>query len=194
MIVRIWRLWLTEFGDALRGHDHANLVAVIHGVWNWTWRPWSYEMGGYDQLSQETSLDTMDMQMCRLWSTECWDILGGHNGVNLEAVIEWLWTYTWWRWLSELWRHCSTVCIDAHGGRDRATVAAVNKRVWSWFEDTTMWTWRLWSTEFRHILGGHDRLSLVMNLVTLIIQTWRLLLREFGDAFGGHDHVMLEGY
>jgi len=42
MIVLTWRSKSSEFGDALGGHDHANLEVVIERVWKCTWRPrWS---------------------------------------------------------------------------------------------------------------------------------------------------------
>jgi len=40
-----WRPWSSEFGDALWGHYHANLKAVIGEVWTYTWRRWSSEFG-----------------------------------------------------------------------------------------------------------------------------------------------------
>jgi hypothetical protein len=60
---------LSEFGDALGGHDGARLEmqleAVIEGLWRYAWRPQSSELG---------------------------DALGGHNRASLEmhwqAVIE----------------------------------------------------------------------------------------------------------
>ena len=37
--------WLSEFGDALGGHDRANFEVVAERVWRCTWSPWSIEIG-----------------------------------------------------------------------------------------------------------------------------------------------------
>jgi len=45
-----WKLWLSNLGDALGGHDSGTLEmpleAVIEPIWRWTCRRWSTETGG----------------------------------------------------------------------------------------------------------------------------------------------------
>jgi len=66
--------------------------------------------------------------------------LAGHDHVNLEAIIEWVWRYSW-----------SSEFGHALGGRDQGSLGmhleAVIKRVWRC-------TWRPWSTEIGAVLGG----------------------------------------
>jgi hypothetical protein len=50
-----WRLYWSGFGDAIAGHDHANLEAIIVEDWRYT-------------NKQESS--------------ECGDALGDHDGAN----------------------------------------------------------------------------------------------------------------
>ena len=79
VIERVWRctwsLWLSEFGDALGGRDHANLQAVMGAGWRYTWTLWLSEFGGHHSASLE---------------------------IHLEAVIKWVWEWTRWPWLGEL--------------------------------------------------------------------------------------------
>jgi len=65
------RPWFSEFGDALGGHDHGNLEAVIGRVWTcaWagmivrTWRPQSCEfgatLGGCDRARSDEFLEVV---------------------------------------------------------------------------------------------------------------------------------------
>jgi len=59
----------SEFGDALGGHDRANLQAVIEQVWICTWRLKSSEirdaLGGQDRASLEMHLEAMMVRTCK---------------------------------------------------------------------------------------------------------------------------------
>jgi len=86
--------------------------------------------------------------------------------MQLEAVIEGIWWYTWRPWSSEF--------VDALGGHHRATLEAVIEWVWRY-------TWRPWSREYWDALGGRDRASLE-------ICTWR----PWSCQPGGHNRASLE--
>jgi len=65
------------FGDALGGHAHENLEAVIEPVRRYTCRPWSSEsgdiLGGRDQASFEMHLQAMIEQDWRsTWGRSIW--------------------------------------------------------------------------------------------------------------------------
>jgi len=100
--------------------------------------------------------------------------------LNLEAVIERIWTCTWMSRSSEL--------RDALGGHERANLAmhfeTVITRV-SWCN------WRSWLSEFRDTLRGSDQARLEMQLETNIEWTqrctWRPWSSKFRDALGGQD-------
>jgi len=103
-----WRPGSSEFGDALGGHDCANLQAVIRRVWKYTWRPWSGDfedaLGGRDRASLEMHLEakikwTQKMHLeavihrvwrctLRLWPSEFGDALAGYNRARLEEYLE----------------------------------------------------------------------------------------------------------
>jgi hypothetical protein len=59
-----WRLRSSEFGDALGGHDSANLDAVIGRGWRCTWGPQSSELrdasGGHDRARLKEYLEEVD--------------------------------------------------------------------------------------------------------------------------------------
>ena len=65
-----WRLWSSEFGDALGGHDCTNLEDVIKQVWRCTWRLRSSvfgdELGDRDRASLERHFEAVFMQTRRL--------------------------------------------------------------------------------------------------------------------------------
>jgi len=81
-----WRLRSSEFGDALGGHNRANLHCVIDRVWRYTSRP---------RLSE--------LRRCtwRPWSSEFGDVLWGCDSegleMHLQAMIERDWRSTWRR-------------------------------------------------------------------------------------------------
>jgi len=52
MIVRCWTPQLSEFGDALGGHDWASLQIC-------TWRPWEWELGGCDFARLEMYMEAI---------------------------------------------------------------------------------------------------------------------------------------
>jgi len=100
-----WRPWLSEFGDALRGHDHANLQAVIERVWRFIWRRWSSDFGG--------ALGRRDRVILE---------------IHLQAMKERDWRSTWWRSIwREVRRHlrlCSLVNLELWECRELSTTSA----------------------------------------------------------------------
>jgi len=112
MIEWTWRCtpgsWSSDLGDALGGHDHAKLQAVIERVWRYTQRPWSSQLRdalpNRNQVSLEMDLEAMIVGTRRPWSSESRETLG--------AVIERVWRFTWEPWSSEFG--------DTLGGRDQA--------------------------------------------------------------------------
>jgi len=76
----------------------------------------------------------------------------------LEAVIEWVWRFTWRPWSWELRGH-NRASLVIH-------MEAVIERVWRC-------TWRLWLSEYRDTLGGCDRARVEMHLEAMIKGDWR---------------------
>jgi len=119
------KLWSSQLRAELRGHDRANLDAVIVRVWRYTWRLPSSEcgvaVGGHDHLNLEAVI-------ARIWRYA----LGGHECAILEAVIERVWRCTWRPRSSEFaymhfeamgvrtWKLWSCECGDTFGGHDPA--------------------------------------------------------------------------
>ena len=107
----------------------------------------------------------------RSWSRKFGDSLGGCDWASLEipleAVIEWVWGYTWRPWSREL------------GGHNRASLAihleGVIMRDWAL-------TWRPWSSEFGDTLEGHNCANLDAIIVRVWRYTWRLWLCQLRDA------------
>jgi len=64
MILWTFRPDSSKFGDALGGHDRANLQAVFEPVWRYTWRLRSSELGdalgGRDRASLDEYLEAVD--------------------------------------------------------------------------------------------------------------------------------------
>jgi len=134
-----WRLRLSEFGDALGGHDRANLQAVIERLWRYTWRPWLSEF-----VDAHGGRDWASLAICtwRPWTCE----LAGRNRacleIHLEAVIERVCRCTWRPWSSQF--------CDALPCCDRASLErhlqAIIERDWMstcrqsiWREGETGW-------------------------------------------------------
>jgi len=111
--------------------------------------------------------------------------------MHSEAVIVWVWRYTWRLWYSKFG--------DEIGGRNGAKLQNVIEPVWRY-------TWRLWSSEYWDALQGRDRTSLEMNLdgrngsnlEAIIERVWsyasRLWLSELGHALGGCAWTRLHEY
>ena len=82
-----WKLWSSQFGDALGGRDcvtqKMHLEAVIERVWRCTWRPWSSKIGGVlgDGWSGGTRLggrcngswDSIQWLTCNRGNVEGWE-------------------------------------------------------------------------------------------------------------------------
>jgi len=174
-----WWLTLSEFGNTLEGHNHANSYAVIEQNWRCTlklrscWsqrcssRLWSSEfgdaLGGWDRA-------------CLEWHMEepLRDALGGCDeaclGMHFETKIKWAWTGTW---LPSFSKYRNTP-----GGNDHPNSDALIKQVWSCtWRPKSCWTqrchWRPWLSMFGDVLGGRD-------------------LVELGDAVGGRDQACWE--
>ena len=51
---------MSEFGDELGGHAHANLEAVMVRVWSYAmWRPRSSQLGGRDRARLDEYLEAV---------------------------------------------------------------------------------------------------------------------------------------
>jgi len=70
----------SEMRDTLHGRTRASFKII-------TWRPWLSEPGGCYSVSLELHLETM-IEWARRYA------LRGHDSVNVESVIEWVWGYT----------------------------------------------------------------------------------------------------
>jgi len=166
---------------------HNTLEIVIEWVWRWTWRQWLCQLEGCNQARLEIYLKSCEQASVavfagRQYSSESKEMhfeaiiklvwgctCGGHDRANLLALIEGVWRYTYWLWLSEFG--------DAHGGRHEA----------SW----EIHTWRLSSS---CELSARDRASLETNMEATIVWTARMTLREPRDSFGGRDRARLDEY
>jgi len=87
-----WKLWSSEFGDALGGRDRANLEAGIERIWRYTWRPWWSELRDAlrdrDRASLKIHLEAVTKQVWRPSSCEFRDTLGGCDRASLEMHLE----------------------------------------------------------------------------------------------------------
>jgi len=91
IIVRTWRPWSVEFGDALGDDDRVNsemqLEAVIERDWRCTWRPYSsefgYALGGCDRASLEMHLEAMIEQD---WRSTWRQSIGGMPGAETLSI------------------------------------------------------------------------------------------------------------
>jgi len=140
--------WSSEFGDALAGHDCANLQAVIDRVWRCTWMPWSCELPGHNRASLEIHLEAV---IKRAWRYA----LRGHDRANLQAVIDRVWWFTVRSWSSLFgdalggWDRVNSE--DALAGRDRLSVEMHSEAV---TEGDWRCTCRLWLSEIGGVHGG----------------------------------------
>ena len=98
-----WRLWQSEFGDALAGRDRVNsamhLEGMIEKVWRCTLRRWLSEFG--DAL---VGCDRAGLEMhCEAAIERAWRYpLGVCNFLNLMAMILRVWKYTCRPWSIEI--------------------------------------------------------------------------------------------
>ena len=105
--------------------------------------PWRCTWLRMFELHLVTEIERTERCTWRQRSSEFGDALGDHGRVNLQAIIEWVWRYTWRPRSSELrrciWKPWSIEFGDAS--------EAVTERVWRR-------TCRLWSSEIGRVVGG----------------------------------------
>ena len=106
----------------------------------------------------------------RPWSSKFGDAHGGHDWVNLEAIIEPVWRCTWRPWSSEF--------------RDMIHLEAVIDSVWRY-------TWRMWSSECGDGLWGRDRASLEMQFEAVIERDWTSTWRQSMDGAPGAETLFI---
>jgi len=57
IMVQTWWQWFSEFEDALGGHDHATLEAMIERDWSCILSVWSCELGVHNRASVEKPVE-----------------------------------------------------------------------------------------------------------------------------------------
>ena len=133
---------------------------MIKRVWRRTQRPQSREFWGTLGYCNWGSLEIhFETAIERVWR----DILGGHDHVNLKAILEWGWRCTWrpWSYKLEVRDHANM----------RLLLEALIEQVWrytccAWwnefgdahFELLMEWVWIYtevpWLSKIRRVLGG----------------------------------------
>jgi len=116
---------------------------------------WSCTWSSVFQLHLEMEIQWAQRFTWRSWSRQFGDALGGHERVNLQAIIERVWRCTWKAWSSAFgdalggWDRVNSE--DALGGRDRSSLEMYSEAV---TERVGRCTCRLWSSGIGGVLGG----------------------------------------